>query len=459
MGVGKLSDVNVGDIDNVSSVSDIANISGIEYSQNATVFTIDTSLGDGNADMLLRFTSSGPGAEEIVVNWGDGTEDTYTTTGDKSHTYSTGGVYTVSFFCSVNVYLSNNFGTPAEREGGPFKITNVTRWGTSAIWNMRDSRNLTNVTALDEPNIFQSAVQVGFFNDCRGLINVNGLESWDVNGFNLGDWFANCLLWNQDISGWDVSNVTNMRQMFFFATAFNQDISGWDVNSVTNMGYMFFSATAFNQDLSSWNVSSVTDMTDMFRSATDFNQDISGWNVSSVTQMFGMFRSATAFDQPLNSWDVSGVQNMAGMFRSATAFNQPLNSWNVSSVRNTDFMFFGATAFDQPLNSWNVSSVQNMTDMFSGASAFDQDLGAWTLKDSCIMNQIFNNSGMSDANVALCLEGWDSVGQGTSVDATDMFGTTARTLSESTYPDAKSAYDNLISTYSWDFTGSFNWVA
>mgnify|MGYP000352974642 FL=1 len=66
---------------------------------------------------------------------------------------------------------------------------------------------------------------------------------------------------------------------------------------------------------------------------------------------------------------------------------------------------------------------------------------------------------MSDANVALCLEGWDSVGQGTSVDATDMFGTAARTMSESTYSNAKTAYDNLISTYSWDFTGSFNWVA
>lgn len=75
------------------------------------------------------------------------------------------------------------------------------------------------------------------------------------------------------------------------------------------------------------------------------------------------------------------------------------------------------------------------------------------------MTNIFNNSGMSDANVALCLEGWDKVGQGTGVNATDMFGVTARTLSESTYPDAKVAYDNLISTYSWDFTGSFNWVA
>jgi surface protein len=34
---------------------------------------------------------------------------------------------------------------------------------------------------------------------------------------------------NEDISGWDVSNVTNMHNMFACAKSFNQDISGWDV--------------------------------------------------------------------------------------------------------------------------------------------------------------------------------------------------------------------------------------
>ena len=38
-----------------------------------------------------------------------------------------------------------------------------------------------------------------------------------------------------DISRWDVSNVTNMHNMFSYAKSFNGDISNWDVSKVTNM--------------------------------------------------------------------------------------------------------------------------------------------------------------------------------------------------------------------------------
>jgi len=42
----------------------------------------------------------------------------------------------------------------------------------------------------------------------------------------------------------------------FMSTPFNQDISTWDVSSVTNMNAMF-EETPFNQDLSAWNVENV----------------------------------------------------------------------------------------------------------------------------------------------------------------------------------------------------------
>lgn len=43
-----------------------------------------------------------------------------------------------------------------------------------------------------------------------------------------------------------------MRAMFQNATNFNQDISGWNTSKVTDMGYMFQNATNFNQPLDTW---------------------------------------------------------------------------------------------------------------------------------------------------------------------------------------------------------------
>ena len=60
------------------------------------------------------------------------------------------------------------------------------------------------------------------------------------------------------ISNWDVSNVTDMRNMFSANLAFNQDIGEWDVSNVNNMQGMFWAdqiSSSFNQDLSMWDVS------------------------------------------------------------------------------------------------------------------------------------------------------------------------------------------------------------
>ena len=104
------------------------------------------------------------------------------------------------------------------------------------------------------------------------------------------------------INTWCVGAVTNMHRMFEFST-FNEDISGWDVSSVTYMLNMFNVALSFNSDISSWDVSSVTTMNSMFDSARAFNQDVSSWNVSRVTNMQFMFREATSFNINLCAWN------------------------------------------------------------------------------------------------------------------------------------------------------------
>jgi surface protein len=51
--------------------------------------------------------------------------------------------------------------------------------------------------------------------------------------------FAQCKTFNQNIGGWNVSNVTNMRAMFSDAGSFIQDIGNWDVSNITPISFMF----------------------------------------------------------------------------------------------------------------------------------------------------------------------------------------------------------------------------
>jgi len=191
---------------------------------------------------------------------------------------------------------------------------------------------------------------------------------------------------NTDLTGFCTTLITNMEQNgvnTFYPSPFinsgsNQNISSWDVSNVTSMQGIFSDATAFNQPLDNWDVSSVTNMRAMFYGATSFNQPLDSWDVSNDVNMFQMFYGATSFNQPLNSWDVSNVNssNMNSMFVNATSFNQPLDNWDVSNMSHMRRMFEGASSFNQDLSGWCVTNI--------GSEPFNFDLGAsdWVLANS-----------------------------------------------------------------------------
>ena len=127
------------------------------------------------------------------------------------------------------------------------------------------------------------------------------------------------------------------------------DISGWDVSNVTNMRCMFFSCEGLKSvgDISGWNVSNVTDMAYMFCDCYYLNQDISDWDVSSVTNMALMFCNCEYFNQNISNWNVSSVKDMTSMFCHCKRFNQDISKWNVSSVTDTDDIFYDCSIKDE----------------------------------------------------------------------------------------------------------------
>lgn len=194
------------------------------------------------------------------------------------------------------------------------------------------------------------------------------IKDWDVSQVtNMSNLFANAPDFNEDISGWDVSNVQDMRGMFKDTTMFNKNINEWDTGNVRNMEYMFYNAKAFNMYLDQWNTGRVTTMGYMFSKSKKFNRVIDTWNVSSVTDMTSMF-AETNYNKPLSSWNVSNVVKMSNMFKSAVKFNQPLAQWGskLTNLKYVDMMFHEARDFKQDLSDWNLSKIGVPISMFHG---------------------------------------------------------------------------------------------
>jgi surface protein len=304
--------------------------------QAPLVLVYDTSFQPANNTISVPLN----GTVNCTIDWGDGSSESHTTTGFKTHTYASAGIYTVQISGTMT---SLNYGTGGSTTNNKAKLRRCLSFGSVGL------------TSLS-----------GAFRNCANLIEVPVVVPAAVTA--MSSMFSGATSFNQDIGGWNTAAVTTMGSMFSDATSFNQNIGGWNTAAVTNMGNMFFDATSFNQNIGGWNTAAVTSMGSMFENATAFNQNIGGWNTAAVTNMGSMFFSANAFNQNIGGWNTAAVTTMGSMFESATAFNQDIGGWNTAAVTDMGFMFFAATSFNQNISGWDIRRVVTMNNMFSGSA-------------------------------------------------------------------------------------------
>ncbi len=264
-------------------------------------------------------------AYDFTIDWGDGSIENNITT-NKTHTYASAGVYTVSVSGTFSAFLT----------GDAEKLQTIEQWGDNVWETMVDAfRGCKNMTynAIDVPNLSKVTNMTNMFSGCSKF-NAD-LNNWDVSKVaKMGGMFLDASSFNGDISAWDVSKVTTMNGMFSVATSFRGNISQWDVSKVEKMGYMFNGATSFNGNISEWNVGEVDDMRYMFRDATSFNRDLSNWDVSKVRDMTGMLNytkiSGADYDKLLTEW--AALPNLQAFVDFGAA---GLKYCNAVSARNT----------------------------------------------------------------------------------------------------------------------------
>jgi surface protein len=397
----------------------------------ATWDTTRTTAGSGTSTQLILplLSAANGGVYDFVVNWGDNTSSSISSSLQPAitHSYSVAGSYTTKMWGTLRGWRFNNTG---DRN----KLQSVDKWGGlkftpnaafAGIFRGCNSASFSNVIGV--PDLSYTNTLNSLFWDCKNLTTVNNLEKWDISRINdLGVMFFAADKFDQNIGAWDVSNNTNFNFTFacsatspdptgVFNNGGSPSIGNWDTGRVSNMSSMFQNQTRFNQNIGNWNTSNVTNMSSMFcvayGTATpwqtmsgSFNNggspSIGNWDTRNVTAMNIMFSGQYSFNQNIGNWDVSKVTTFVNMFTVSTPsptftaslhkFNNgdspSINNWKTSKILRFDGMFRDAGNFNQPIGGWNVSSSTNFADFMTNktfndysSTNYDALLNGWIL--------------------------------------------------------------------------------
>lgn len=307
-------------------------------------FVMEWEVLESNKEMTIP-TQSTQSGYNFMVSWGDGYVDSFADGVAFQHTYKTAGTYEVKIVPMLDSdnngvretgFPSINFSTELKRN----QLKKITAWGDGQWATMNHAFancDELQVTATDAPDL----------SICADLSNM----------------FASADKVNFDVSGWDVSNITTMEQMFYQAKAFNNGAAtneggkpitwGEKTAKVTTMKEMFNDAEAFNQSVSGWDVSALTTTQSMFAEAVLFNNGEVG---NTASKPLGWLVPTTAV--------LTDVSYMFGAKQLSAepvsmAFNQEVSCLKTDKVTDYSYMFINAKLFDQDISSFKIASVQS----------------------------------------------------------------------------------------------------
>jgi surface protein len=137
-------------------------------------------------------------------------------------------------------------------------------------------------------------------------LTIHAIFDWDNENMLEQDWFSDIKQFGLNSVTGERNQLKSGRNAFYWMTANPAAIANLDISNLTIMEGMFASndtdSSTFNQDISGWDTSKVTNMDSMFATAGFFNQDLSQWCVSQfaeIPQLFDFFTSSWTKPKPV----------------------------------------------------------------------------------------------------------------------------------------------------------------
>ena len=311
-----------------------------------------------------------------------------------------------------------------------------------------------------------------FFNGLPNLNELIGIKDIDVsNVTNMSNLFVNVGLTEIDLSGWDISNVTSYGMFYGCEKLERLTIDNMVFNNNTNMlsalgapiKVKYLSAKNIKEgsktydtppicqsletiDITGMDISKRTSINSMFYGFRVLKNiiGIKSLDVSRFTDFGSMFSSCYALETiDLSNWNTSNATDFNCLFASDNNLKNivGLDNLNASNVRNFTAMFAGCSSLELPnLSSWNVSNATNMSSMFASTNLNNNisSMQNWDVSNVTSFNQMFASAkNLSDATP---LNNWN-------VSNTATFEKMLKDVTLDSYPTWDGTWDTSTGTF------------
>lgn len=326
----------------------------LDQTENYTALRMNTNTGTYQVDwgdgIVETFDSNAVASHNYDFNNAE-LDGTLTTRGYKQAIISITPTSGTFLSCNLNVKIPSPTGLQQYDTG--FLDMNINLPSLITGIRLIIGSSIVRHTSLERVNITswgQNTSLGSLFFGCSRLQSLNETE-WDMSSItDVSNIFRNCsALVKLNCSNWNIASITNWANAFLACYGLVSFIAPSGTINSTSLINLFGSCNSIDKlDLSGWDVSAVTNMSGIFSgcfSLQDLN--LTGWNTSAVTNASNMFNACSTLGK-IPALNLSGVTTLAsaGFCGSSSSLTR-MQATGINVTVNMANCMLGATALNE----------------------------------------------------------------------------------------------------------------